>query len=504
MQVSSNFPNALPRHLSKAGNTLSILTDIPYIRLAVISLLFLVILLGFIRSLTFGSVTPLLLPVMATLMSAVAILAVDMKERYGTTYSRLGFHLGILVFLTSYPILVPETLPNADEIVRFTAGMAIVLCVLGFEIGYWTLRTFFGIPKPKSPFVLVANNYNWVHRLLYLGIAMYALYLIYAVASSGRSFTSIFFLLRGEMLVNQEEALITADANTNLIASVLIYGRFMAAAAAIILILAPNPHHFPINKTIAALTLLGCAFIGMTGGSGGSRSSFLLSTMPLLATLWIYSSSNKSIRKFRPVIILVLLGGVLFGFQYLAANRAQGRVQEEQVGFNVDRVNMSDTDSLSAFGIYADYEFVISCIPGKLEFQNGASVVPIVLGWVPRRFWPDKPYPFTKLTSELRGFGLNTTSIASGFPSEGYGNFGLPGALLWGVLMGLACALADYRMNVIRPGHPLALVMRGMMAIWVAIIVRGGTAEMFYMGAFPVGFMWVCLYFSEPRQLKTD
>ena len=54
------------------------------------------------------------------------------------------------------------------------------------------------------------------------------------------------------------------------------------------------------------------------------------------------------------------------------------------------------------------------------------------------------------------------------------------------------------------PIHPLALALRGMMAVWAAIIVRGGTAEMFYTGLFPIGFMWICLYFSEPRQLKSS
>jgi hypothetical protein len=203
------------------------------------------------------------------------------------------------------------------------------------------------------------------------------------------------------------------------------------------------------------------------------------------------------------VLIVPLLFVVLFGFQYLAANRDMGAMQEDQVRFNVDKVDMFDTSSLSAFGIYTDYEFVIGAFPSKIEFQNGASIVPIVLGWVPRRFWPEKPYPFTRIASDLRGFGLYATSISCGLPAEGYGNFGYPGVLLWGALMGLGCAIADFRMTNLRPGHPLALCMRGMMAVWAAISVRGGTAEMFYMGAFPIGFMWICLYFSEPRQLKT-
>ncbi|HQR06093.1 MAG TPA: hypothetical protein PLN21_04680 [Gemmatales bacterium] len=479
-----------------------ILTEIPYVRLVTVVLLSLVILIGFIRSLTIGSMTPFLLPVLASVLSTVAILLVDLKGRYGTTYTRIGFHAGVMIFLTSFPILAPDTLGDTDETVRFTAGIVLVLCVVGFEIGYWSLRTFLGIPKAKSPFVLVANNFLWVHRLLYFGIAMFVLYLFYIVATTGKSFFSVLFLLRGEMVINPEETIFTPNDNSYLIAGVLAYGRYLAAAAATIIILSPNPYRLPTSKTIAWLSLIGCAFIGLNSGSGGSRSSFLLSSVPLFTTLWIYSGTIKALKMFRPLVIVVVLFLVLFGIQYLTANRDMGKhLQDEQIGFHVENVNLFEISTLSSLEIYSDYELVISKIPSRVEFQNGASLVPIVLGWVPRRFWPEKPWPFSKIAAELRGFALWTTSIAPGFPA---GNFGLTGALLWGALLGLACALADYRMSNLRPGHPLALALRGMMTVWVAIIVRGGTAEMFYMGFFPIGFMWVCLYFSEPRLQKSS
>lgn len=483
----------------------NILTEIPYLKLMTVSAMGLLVLIGMIRTLTFGSGTPMLLPVLATVISAIAILVIDMKERYGTTYTRLGFHAGIVIFLTAYPIVAPDQMPGIDEIVRFTAGMALVLCVIGFEVGYWTFRSFTGIPKPRSPFVLVANNYSWVHRLLFVGIALYGLFLVYAVASSGRSLSSIFFVLRGELLVDVNEVVITPDENKNQLANLMSYGRYLAAAAATIMILAPNPFHFNTSKPLAWLTLIGCSFIGLNSASGGSRSAFLLSSVPLLTTLWIYAGTTQAIRQFRPAIAIGLFLIVVFGFQYLSANRDMGkRLQDDQITFNLDKVDMTETRHLMAFSIYRDYEIVIGGFPDKAQFQNGSSLVPIVLGWVPRRFWPDKPYPFTHIANQIHGFKVETVSIASGFPGEGYGNFGLPGAILWGAFFGLACAFADYRMNNLRPGHPLALAMRGMMAVWAAIIVRGGTAEMFYLGAFPIGFMWICLYFSEPRQLKSS
>lgn len=476
-----------------------ILTDIPYVRLITSIIFGLVVLIGLVKSLTIGTSTPFLLPLLATVLSTIAILVIDFREKYGTTYMRIGFHVGVLVFLSAYPMLSPETIPSIDENVRFIAGLSLVLCVIGFELGYWFLRTITGFPKPKSPFILVANNYAWTNRLLFIGIAMYALYMTYAVASSGRSLYSMLFVLRGSMQINHDEVIINADENRNQIAGIVSYGRYMAAAAASILLLAPNPFRLPVYKTLAWLVLLMNAFVGLNSGSGGSRSSFMLSAVPLLTTAWIYAGTYKSVRQVRPVLALLLLFGAFFGVQYLSSSRNQGAIIGDDVNVRFDQVELGDTSSLSAFAIYKDYEIIIGGFPEKAPFQNGASLAPIVIGWIPRRLWPDKPYPFTHIANQIMGFDVRVVSIAAGFPAEGYGNFGYLGVVVWGALFGMACGFADYRLTNLRPGHPLSLVMRGMMAVWAAILVRGGTAEMFYMGVFPIGFMWVCLYFSDPR-----
>lgn len=481
-----------------------ILTEIPYVRIISVIVIALLVLIGLIRSMTSATATPMLLPLLSTVVSAIALLVIDFKERYGTTYMRIGFHAGMLIFLCAYPILAPESIRAFDENVRFTAGMALVLCTIGFELGYWSFRSLTGTPVQKAPFILVANNYSWTNRLLFMGIALYALFMIYAIASSGRSLYSLFFVLRGVLSVNQEEVLISADENRNQIAMLFSYGRYMAAAAATILILAPNPYHFPVSKGIAWFALILNAFIGLNQGSGGSRSTFLLSAVPLLTTAWIYAGTYRSVKQLRPAVALLLMFLVYFGFQYLSTQRDMGVIQGDNVEFAVDRVDLYESKSFSAFIIYPDYETVIGGFPGKVEFQNGASIIPIVIGWVPRRFWLDKPYPFSNIANQIVGYDVKAVSIAAGLPAEGYGNFGLPGAILWGALMGLACAFADFRLSNLRPGHPLGLAMRGMMAVWAAIMVRGGTAEMFYMGVFPIGFMWICLYFSEPRLRKSS
>jgi hypothetical protein len=480
-------------------NVWGILTDIPQAKLVLACIIFAIVLIGLVRSTTQGA-QPLLLPLLGAVFSGVAVLAIDYRQRYGTTYMRLGFHAGMLAFLTAVPSLAPEIIGRVDEQVRFIAGINIVVCILGFELAYWFMRTLGGVPKHQSYFYLLAGNYAWLSRLLFLGLMAYAVFLVYAVASSGRSLWTILFSLRGEVTVDMNEVLFIPDDTTNKIAFILSYGRYMAAAAASILLLAPNPYHFPINRLLCWFALFMCTFVGLNSGSGGSRGVFMLSAVPLLTTLWMVFGRTATLRQLRPALVALLLFGVFFGFQYLSAFRDQG-VLHDDVEVKFDKVDLGDTRLLTAFSIYKDYEQIVGGFPDKAEFQNGSSLIPLVFGWVPRRVWPGKPYPFTSIANKIMGFDHKEVTIASSLPGEGYGNFGVAGGFLWGMLMGLACGFADFRLSNIRPGHPLALGLRGIMAVWAALLVRGGTPEMFYMGAFPVAFMWVCLTLSKPRHV---
>jgi hypothetical protein len=140
---------------------------------------------------------------------------------------------------------------------------------------------------------------------------------------------------------------------------------------------------------------------------------------------------------------------------------------------------------------------VVEGFPKQIPYESGKSLVPLVLGWVPRTLWPDKPYPFSLHANTLRGESLEfrAASIAVGLSGEGYGNFGLAGALFWGALMGLACRWGDDRVGRLSESNPLRLQLGAMGGIWAAMIVRGGVPEMFYMGLsvimYPVLLSWL-------------
>jgi hypothetical protein len=156
-----------------------------------------------------------------------------------------------------------------------------------------------------------------------------------------------------------------------------------------------------------------------------------------------------------------------------------------------------------AFEIYSQTAVIIETFPEKIDYEYGKSLIPLVLGWVPRTVWPEKPYPFSIFANIIKGETLENraASLAVGMPGEGYGNFGLFGVLLWSFLMGFGCRIADDYISRIHPANPLRLFLAAMMAIWAAMIVRGGVPEMFYMGLnvvmFPLALSW---YLSRAKK----
>ena len=137
-----------------------------------------------------------------------------------------------------------------------------------------------------------------------------------------------------------------------------------------------------------------------------------------------------------------------------------------------------------AFDIYSQMAVVVDSFPRIIEYQYGASVVPVFLGWVPRAVWPQTPYPFSLVMNQLQGEDLDrrTASLTPGLPAEGYGNFGMAGVLVWVAVMGVFCCLGDDYLQRIGLRNPFGLQLACIWCIWVALIVRGGVAEMFYLG----------------------
>jgi hypothetical protein len=150
-----------------------------------------------------------------------------------------------------------------------------------------------------------------------------------------------------------------------------------------------------------------------------------------------------------------------------------------------------------AFDIYSPMAKIVEVFPDEIPYEHGRSLVPLALGWVPRPFWREKPYPFSLYANTINGetLEMRSASIAVGLPGEGYGNFGLLGGAIWGALLGFASRWGDDRIARVDERNPLRLELAVIGGIWTAMMVRGGVPEMFYMGlviiAFPGMLSWL-------------
>jgi hypothetical protein len=150
---------------------------------------------------------------------------------------------------------------------------------------------------------------------------------------------------------------------------------------------------------------------------------------------------------------------------------------------NIEEMSPSEY-ARGAFDMYSSSALIVQTFPDEIDYEYGRSLIPVVLGWMPRSVWPNKPYPFAVHVNTIQGESLEdrSASIAVGLSGEGYGNFGLLGVLIWSALMGISCRFADGFLGKFHPSNSLRLFLGASISIWAAMIVRGGVPEMFYMG----------------------
>jgi hypothetical protein len=223
--------------------------------------------------------------------------------------------------------------------------------------------------------------------------------------------------------------------------------------------------------------LVVCAAMGFLSNS---RALFLYSFAPFALALWVNVTRIRLGKAARAVLILAVFLIVGGAWTIMSAIRSQGTPDYETAWENVKPAEAAR----GAFDIYSSCALIVEYFPNQIDYEYGRSLIPLGLGWVPRSVWRDKPYPFSIYANTIRGETLEdrSASIAVGLPGEGYGNFGLLGALIWGVLMGLASRMADDYLRRFHRDDSLRLYLSATMCIWAAMIVRGGVPEMFYMG----------------------
>jgi hypothetical protein len=452
--------------------------DLPSPSQAIAGLFVVVCAVALLRSAFAGGDFPMLLPLLAAAVSALSLLLVGRERDPCQTFMRVGFHLGTFAFFLLFPLTSASQVgPNVSSEVRSIVGYALLLGIVGFEAGYWGTRlTSRSGGLPATAFSLRPSHEQALKLLVGFGLLAWFLTIVDLAVSGGVPIVDVLLTMRAPVEGADRSASTFFSGRLVIMGRLLDGGVLLAGTAASVLLTLERRR----SRVVAIVCWVTLLMAGLAGFLTGSRAVFFYSFCPLVATAWLRLCASPRARSVRWMWAGVAALLLLTAWGAMTALRgADIRSYERGWEAMVPTVHAKGT-----LDIYSDMAVVIQAFPELLPYQQGRSLLPLVLGWVPRAVWPEKPYPFTLFMNFLNGETLEnrTMSIAVGLVGEGYGNFGLLGVFLWSGLMGLACRRGDDYVGRYHPLHPLRLQLAAMAGIWSALIVRGGVPEMFYMG----------------------
>lgn len=411
-------------------------------------------------------------PVVIGILSSTLLYFAGSAQGRSTGLMRVGFFVGMFAFFVGFPILSPhEVNPEIAEDTHSVLGWALFLSVLGFEVAYWMID-FIRKRKEVLPIRLEPSNRQrrFLMFVLTLGVAAWFVSVWEYSNTINAPLTNVLLTMRGVVEGTNEEL-----AKPGYLSLFLASGIFLAATAASLLLTLYR--RSMASGLFCWPTLVACALIGFLSGS---RAVFLYSFIPLAITGWKKVSNLRFLTSIRwpgaiaAGAVLIIVWSAMSAMRGSDIRAYEGSLEDISVV----------APAQGALDIYSTTAEVIEAFPDRMPYVEGESLVPLVLGWVPRSVWPSKPYPFGLYMNLVNGESLQAraASLAVGLTGEGYGNFGLFGAFLWSFLLGAACRQGDSVLERIHSNDTLHLLLGGMAMVWVAMMVRGGVPEMFYMG----------------------
>ncbi len=251
----------------------------------------------------------------------------------------------------------------------------------------------------------------------------------------------------------------------------------LAVVGAVLVLTAPN--------TLAPLRIATLPFLAVGVWIHGKRSIVALALLLTLYLLW-----TRGVLRGRRFIAVSFAAALALGVFSYAYQTQLGRVEDSPMARN-DAVTASPIyvnyrvdygrDAVTRQTIYAELH------PDELQVleYRGQSVLFDVAFFVPRRFWPGKPYPYAVYATAAMfdipprdmGWGITTSWL-----EEAIANFGWLGLLLGPMLPALVCRIGDRQrspfaglLTVTIASLLLILQMIAyvpLIALWVLAVVR--------------------------------
>lgn len=218
-----------------------------------------------------------------------------------------------------------------------------------------------------------------------------------------------------------------------------------------------------IYFVLTLLTLITCSPLGM------ARFSAAAMYIPLI--LLVFPILRK-----KNVFSIVFILGLLLIFPFLDnfRNYSGGSIQ---FGFNFDMFLQGHFDSYQNFALIVSDNII----------TWGRQLLGVILFWIPRSIWPNKPIGSGAFVAEEEGFIYS--NVSCNYFGEGYINFGYLGILIFIIALSLTTAKLDkiyWTINVYNENNysnVIYYVLLGMLFF----ILRGDLMSSF---AYTIGFLF--------------
>lgn len=247
-------------------------------------------------------------------------------------------------------------------------------------------------------------------------------------------------------------------------ASLIIFRVFQPMSMMILLYyILTKSKNITVYVVLGLLALITCFPLAMPRFAAAAiYIPFIFTTMPILRKKNIFS--------------LVFILGFLVVFPFLNNFRYFNENNTLSLGFDFSMFTEGHFDSYQNFALIVTEDIV----------TWGRQLLGVLLFWLPRSIWPSKPIGSGAFIAEIEGFHFD--NVSCNYFAEGYVNWGLPGILLFIMILAYVTSRLDkyyWKSLVIEKNNYFQVIYYVLIGMFF-FILRGDLMSSF---AFTIGFI---------------
>jgi hypothetical protein len=350
--------------------------------------------------------------------------------------------------LQTYSGIWPRVIVH-DTPTEFTGCVILWVGVLAYELGRYASR-FYGHPMNDGNIAHQSIQFS-IRSVLILSLVSVVTTVLLALALGG---PDVLMGSRGDL--NAHLWWQGREKSQTLLMQSLLRGPPFIATMALIYVLVWQRHMLSLaNRRWLALALVLVIPLNFIANFPPALQRFWFGTIVLT-----YCFSLLRWPRTRPAVyILLLCGGLIFGFPVLNEFRKAGSYDTFSLADFTDRVSRSleSPQQKIVRGDYDAYQMLLNATiyVDREGSMMGKNIFDSFFFWVPRRWWPDKHVGSGQFIARYHGYRF--TYLAAPLWMEAYLGFSWFGVIVVFLLYGAASAFADRRFeNHVRRSETLS------------------------------------------------